>query len=117
MFRKIFRKISIPRPPDPAVLANWAAILLAVGAGGILGYGFGIESAATPQSCTVAIHTADKLHIQLGNLLSTVRVRGDALGAEAYAEADADVNSALDEVGPLDEAYAVAARECTGGAR
>jgi len=117
MFRKILGTIRIPRPPSLAILALYAALVLGAGVVGGAGYLIGIRTMPTPQACTSAINTADKLHIELTNLLSVVRVRGDALGAEAYAAADADVNSVLDAVEPLDEAYTVAALECTGGAR
>lgn len=95
-----------------AVMASLLAL-----SGVVVGYGLHDAIEPSARECVVAVNTADRLHIALGNLLSTVRVRGDAVGLEAYAEADAEVNSVLDEVEPLDEAYTAAANDCTGVTR
>ena len=105
----------IARPADRVQRGVMAALLALTGA--VVGYGLHEAIEPSERQCVVAVNTADRLHIALNNLLSTVRVRGDALGREAYAKADADVNSMLDEVEPLDEAYTAAANRCTGGAR
>lgn len=105
-----------PTGPSKRVVRRVLAALLALSSAGA---GYALHDAIEPSAreCVVAVNTADRLHIALNNLLSTVRVRGDAIGREAYAEADDDVNSVLDEVEPLNEAYTGAANACTGGAR
>lgn len=95
-----------------AVMAGLLALSCAV-------VGYGLHEAIEPSSrqCVVAIHTADRLFISMTNLLSAVRVRGDAVGREAYAEADDEVNRLLDEGEPLAEQYNSAAPKCTGWSR
>lgn len=95
-----------------AVMASLLAL-----SGVVVGYGLHDAIEPSARECVAAIHTADRLHIGMTNLLSTVQVRGDALGRTAYAEADAEVNRMLDEVEPLDEAYTAAANECTAVSR
>lgn len=92
------------------------AVLFAVA---IFVAGYALHDSVEPSAreCVVAVNTADRLHIALANLLSTVRARGDAVGMEAYAQADDEVNRVLDEVEPLDAAYTAAANRCTGVTR
>lgn len=101
----------IERPPSLALMAQIATAVLGIGVIGAAGYGFGISSAATPQSCTVALNTASRIFIAQTNLVSAVNVRATR-GQDEFAEHDADVNRLLDELEDLSPAFDEAAAEC-----
>lgn len=107
---------SVPAGPSERLISTVLASLLAVG-GMVVGYGLHEAIEPSDRQCVVAINTADRLFISMTNLLSAVRVRGDAVGREAYAEADDEVNRLLAEGEPLADRYNDAAPVCTGVTR
>lgn len=115
-FAERVEALSAPAGPSPRLISTLAAALLAVG-GMVVGYGLHEAIEPSARECVVAVNTADRLFIGMTNLLSAVRVRGDAVGREAYADADDEVVRLLDETDPLAEDYNASARDCTGGAR
>jgi hypothetical protein len=71
----------------------------------------------TPHDCEDAIMLADRRDVTQDNLHHAVRVRGDAVGREPYAEADAEVVRLVEEDDGMAAAYRKAKAECLGGAR
>jgi hypothetical protein len=116
MFRKMLRKIKITRPPSLAVLANWAAIILAVGMAGSLGFGLGAASNPAPKACGVGFTLAEQVFTTKENASTSLYLRATR-GQSAFDQHDADVQAAWKHEAELMGVYGDAKAECLGGAR
>jgi hypothetical protein len=91
------------------------AVCVALAVGAIAGAFAAAEPVIqTPQVCRDALAAAAALDVAQTNLLSAVRVRGDAVGLEAYQDADDEVTQLLDEMADREAAYVAASTSCTG---
>lgn len=111
----MLRKIKITRPPSLAVLANWAAILLACGLAGSLGFGLGASSNPAPQACGVAFTLADHTFVDYENVATAV-VLMSTRGQSEYEGHEADAIQLWDEIDAAKADYRDAKAECVGGA-
>lgn len=112
----MLRKIKITRPPSLAVLANWAAILLACGLAGSLGFGLGAASNPAPQACGIAFTVAEQVFTTKENASTSLYLRATR-GQSAFAKHDADVQAAWKHEAELMGVYRDEKAECLGGAR